>query len=96
MEQGINVIYKLAESPDKICGELIKKLTLESCQKNGGEGEKNGELGEKEKNGETEENGMDEDGEKEKEDVETEKMDEEQTNGLYMSHVMRKQAFCLC
>ena len=75
MEQGINVIYKLAESPDKICGELIKKLTLESCQKNGGEGEK-------ENNGEPEENGMDKDVEKEKENGETEQMDEEQTNGL--------------
>ena len=32
MEQGINVIYKLAESPDSICGDLIKKLTQESCQ----------------------------------------------------------------
>ena len=30
MEQAINVIYKLAEVPDNICGELIKKLALES------------------------------------------------------------------
>lgn len=29
MEQAINVIYKLAEFPDKICGDLIKKLAME-------------------------------------------------------------------
>lgn len=29
MEQAINVIYKLAECPDKICGDLIKKLAME-------------------------------------------------------------------
>ena len=62
MEQGINVIYKLAESPDSICGDLIKKLTQETCQM-----EKPGEDGEKQKDGEMEEkeNG-DEETEKEK------------------------------
>lgn len=62
MEQGINVIYKLAESPDSICGDLIKKLTQETCQM-----EKPGENGEKQKDEEIEEkeNG-EEEGEKEK------------------------------
>ena len=80
MEQGINVIYKLAESPDKICGELIKNLTLESCQ-----ADKNGDQGEKVKDGEKEETEMDGDGEKEKEKEagETEQMEERQTdNGM--------------
>ncbi|WAR15385.1 CND1-like protein [Mya arenaria] len=29
MEQAVNVIYKLAECPDQICGDLIKKLCTE-------------------------------------------------------------------
>ena len=56
MEQGINVIYKLAESPDSICGDLIKKLTQESCQL-----EKPAETEEKQKEGEDEQ--MEEGGE---------------------------------
>ncbi|XP_060583069.1 condensin complex subunit 1-like isoform X2 [Ruditapes philippinarum] len=32
MEQAVNVIYKLAESPDIICGDLIKKLSKECSQ----------------------------------------------------------------
>ncbi|XP_053379231.1 condensin complex subunit 1-like [Mercenaria mercenaria] len=32
MEQAVNVIYKLGESPDIICGDLIKKLALECSQ----------------------------------------------------------------
>ena len=32
MEQAVNVMYKLAESPDIICGDLIKKLAKECSQ----------------------------------------------------------------
>lgn len=32
MEQAINVIYKLAEAPDIICGDLIKRLAVECSQ----------------------------------------------------------------
>jgi condensin complex subunit 1 len=32
MEQAVNVMYKLAESPDIICGDLIKKLAMECSQ----------------------------------------------------------------
>ncbi|XP_052287084.1 condensin complex subunit 1-like isoform X2 [Dreissena polymorpha] len=44
MEQAINVIYKLAEGPDQICGELIKKLALECSQMEAGKtGNKQGQ-----------------------------------------------------
>ena len=91
MEQGINVIYKLAESPDKICGELIKKLALESCQM-----EKTGDTADRQKDGEMEENEMDGDGEKEKEKEggETEQMEEgqeeRQNNGIYENSLQLK------
>lgn len=74
MEQGINVIYKLAESPDSICGELIKKLTLETCQM-----EKSSGNEEKQQDGETEESQMEGEQEKEK-DGEAEQMEEGQEN----------------
>lgn len=32
MEQAVNVIYKMAEFPDMICGDLIKKIAAECCE----------------------------------------------------------------
>lgn len=58
MEQAVNVIYKLAEFPDKICGDLIKKLAMESgkmelagnqAEKDGNQADKEGEVDNAEK-----------------------------------------------
>ena len=36
MEQAVNVIYKLAEYPDIVCGDLIKKIAIKCCEETDG------------------------------------------------------------
>lgn len=51
MEQAVNVIYKLAEAPDMICGDLIKQLAAECSHKKVVQEEKKEENEEKEEDG---------------------------------------------